>query len=159
NVMVAILNEFIQSAVRVGKSRADTKAALKTAGWADEEINEAFANYAEVDFPVLVPKPSANVSVRYLALNLFFFLVLFLVIWAGCSLLFRMLDYYLPDGQGRMQGLFYSSYRSLRESLRCYLAMIVVCTPLMIFTGKKIALINRNYTWGVPLIRLRLIYL
>lgn len=157
--MSAILNEFIIDAARAGKSRADIKAALKAAGWSDELVADAFSNFAEVDFPVPVPKPSANVSARYLALNLFFFLVLLLVICGGCSIVFTMLDYYLPDGHGETRGMFYSSHRSLGESLRSYLAMILVCTPLMIFTGKKIAVINRNYTQGVPLIRLRLIYL
>ena len=157
--MSAILNEFIRDAARAGKSRAETKAALQQAGWADEEINETFKQFAEVDFPVPVPRPSANVSARYLALNLFFFLVLLLVICGAGSIVFTLLDYYLPDGQGKMQGVFYSSYQSLGESLRTYLAMVVVCAPLLIFTARKISVINRNYTQGVPLIRLRLIYL
>lgn len=157
--MSAILHEFIRDAARAGKTRAEIVVALNAAGWSDEQIAAAYMNYADVDFPVPVPRPSSNVSARYLALNLFFFLVLMLVIWGAGSIVFTMLDYYLPDGKGEMRGMFYNSYRSLGESLRSYLAMILVCVPLVIFTAKKINAIHRNYTQGVPIIRLRLIYL
>ena len=156
--MSQLLNDFIKDAYRAGKSQAETLSVLKEAGWPQKQLDEAFAAFYPANFPVPVPLPRSYVSPRYAVLNLFFFLVLLMTIWAADSIIFTFLDYYLPDGLGRRQGMYYSMV-PIGDALRHYLAMIVVCTPLTIITNRMIANAAAQGQSGVPVIRLKLIYI
>src|SRR5579863_2374117 len=152
--MSQILTDFVKDAFRAGKSRAETHAVLKEAGWTDEQLNGVWKEYYDKPFPVPIPRPRAYVSPRYTALNLFFFLLLLLTIWAGDSIIFTFLDYYLPDGLGRRQGLFYMPGRQIGEALHGHLATVQVCVPLMVVTNNMIARATSQGRQGVPVIRL-----
>ncbi len=161
--MSQFLVDFAKEAFRAGKTRAETHMALREAGWPEEQLNSFWTQYADVAFPVPVPKPRIYVSPRYTALNLFFFLVLLLTIWASDSMIFTFLDYYLPDAMGHSgQGLYGSNNiigRNIAEAIRTHLAMIMTCAPLTIVSSR---MIRRTYSLGnqsVPVIRLKLIYL
>ena len=156
--MSQLLTEFIKDAYRAGKSRTDIMSVLTEAGWSGKQVDEAFSGFSPTNFPVPVPLPRAYISPRYAALNLFFFLVLLLTVWAGDSIIFTFLDYYLPDGLGHQQGMYYSAV-PISVALRHYLAMIVVCAPLTAITGRIIRNVATQGQRSVPIIRLRLIYL
>ncbi len=158
--MSVLLSDFINNAARAGKSRKETMQALREAGWAEDQIKDVFSQYHDGDFPVPVPRPRAYVSPRYTAINLLMFLVLYLSIWAVVSLIFTFLDYYLPDGLGKMRGLYHSS-RPIAESLRGYLATVIVCVPLVGITQRLITRMTESSgnKQTVPVIRLKLISL
>ena len=85
------LDRFIRDAMLAGQSRDAIRNALLAAGWTPEQLAGALDDYAEVDFPVPVPKPRASLSSR----DAFLYLVLFSLLYFLCyhlgSLLFDQL--------------------------------------------------------------------
>lgn len=151
------LIEFVKDSCKAGKSHDEIRAVLKDAGWANEQISEVLGRFADLDFPVAIPKPLIFASPRLTAINVFHFAVLYLSIYSVVAITFTFLDRYLPDGMGRTGGTFFSE-RSIGESIRWYLAEIICCVPLVWFTSRVIrkAMIETNQR--IPIIRLKLIY-
>lgn len=156
--MTDVLIDFIKDAHKAGKTHSEIRNVLKETGWADEQINEALSRFVDRSFPVAIPRPVIFASPRLVFLNIFYFLVLYLAIYDVVALLFTFLDYYLPDGLGRMHGAFYS-HRSIGEAIRWYLATIVCSVPLVWWSGRVIARAIRETQQRIPRIRLKLIYL
>lgn len=65
------LHEFVKEALFQKQGRTQIKDALKSAGWPEDEVSAALALYAELEFPVPVPKRKVQVSAgetfRYLS--------------------------------------------------------------------------------------------
>ena len=53
------LRDFIDAALRSGKSRDEINEALATAGWSKEQISDGMRFFADVPFDVPVPRPRA----------------------------------------------------------------------------------------------------
>ena len=58
------LESFVEESLRSGVSRNDTEQVLIEAGWSKDEVRSALRAYAEVDFPVPVPRPKSQLSAR-----------------------------------------------------------------------------------------------
>ena len=67
------LELFVRESLSRGQTRAAIQKALSEAGWSEEQTAGVLDGYAQVDFPVPVPRPRASVS----ALEAFQYLVLF----------------------------------------------------------------------------------
>ncbi|WP_440976963.1 DUF5671 domain-containing protein [Pseudoxanthomonas winnipegensis] len=91
------LDRFVRDALLAGQSRQAIRAVLLQAGWSPEQLANVLDDYAEVDFPVPVPRPRASLSAR----DAFMYLVLFSLLYFLCyhlgSLLFDMINAALPD--------------------------------------------------------------
>jgi len=155
------LDEFIKSAVKAGSSYDKIKAALREAGWADAQINNALKFYHTeklgAKFPVAVPKPKEIASPRLGALNFFYFLAFYATLCSVTFAIFTILDFYLPDGHGRMAGAFYEP--DLREGLQTYLSIIMVAAPVTLFAGHLVRKAIAQSGQSASHIRLKLIYL
>ena len=66
------LTRFVREALQRGIPRPEIERALHEAGWQPEQVEKALAGYAEIPFPVPVPRPVPHVSAgeafRYLVL-------------------------------------------------------------------------------------------
>jgi hypothetical protein len=51
------LREFVHEALAKGLNRAEVERALLEAGWPAEQVADGLRAFAEVDFPVPVPRP------------------------------------------------------------------------------------------------------
>lgn len=91
------LDRFVHDALLAGQSRDAIRDVLQRAGWTPEQLSGVLDDYAEVDFPVPVPKPRASLSAR----DAFLYLVLFSLLYFLCyhlgSLLFDLINAALPD--------------------------------------------------------------
>ena len=67
------LRDFIDAAMRSGKSRDEISQALATAGWSREQISDGMRFFADVPFSVPVPRPRAQLSAR----DAFLYLLMF----------------------------------------------------------------------------------
>ncbi|MEM6327303.1 MAG: hypothetical protein AAF791_09315, partial [Bacteroidota bacterium] len=67
------LASFVREALRLGHSRDDIAETLQRAGWTHEQIASALGAFADVDFPIPVPRPTPYVSAK----EAFWYLVLF----------------------------------------------------------------------------------
>lgn len=135
--MSAALLDFVKDASRLGKSRDEMNAALKTAGWPEDQLAAFWNKYSDTAFPIPVPKPTLYASPRLTTLNLFYFVVLYISIYSAISIIFTILDYHLPDGNGNMRGFYYSS-SALGDQIRHALAAIIACVPLVYFSNRAL---------------------
>lgn len=73
----AQLDLFVREALSRGQSRPSILAALIEAGWSEQQVRGVLDDYAEVDFPVPVPRPRASLSAR----DAFVYLILFATLY------------------------------------------------------------------------------
>ena len=132
------LDLFVREALAKGESKEAMAAALASAGWPAEQIRSALNVYADVEFPVPVPKPRPYLSAREAFLYLTLFTTLYLAAFHLGSLLFRLIEQAWPDPAD-------SEYvvRNLADSIRWSTASVIIAFPVFLFVarylGKELA--------------------
>lgn len=125
------LETFVRDALMRGQTREAIRQALAAAGWSEQQTSGVLDAYAEVDFPVPVPKPRASVSAREAFQYLLLFATLYLSAWHLGSLLFDLINRWLPDPAAQSGYLF-------RDSMRFSVAALVIAFPVFLFTAQRI---------------------
>ena len=125
------LDTFVREALAKGQPRDAIRRALVAAGWSDEQTAGVLEGYAEVDFPVPVPRPRASVSAREAFQYLLLFATLYLSAWHLGSLLFDLINRWFPDPAS------YNGYM-FRDSMRFSVAALVIAFPVFAFTAHRI---------------------
>ncbi len=129
----AELDRFIRDAMLAGQSRAAIRQVLLAAGWTPEQLAGALEDYAEIDFPVPVPKPRASLSSRDAFLYLVLFSLLYFLCWHLGSLLFDLINAALPDpADPRYRYDFFGSTRFSTASL-------IITFPLFAWMARLLA--------------------
>lgn len=121
--MTSELQSFVKEALAKKSSKPEIKTALVKAGWQDDEINAALQAFADLDFPIPVPKRKPYLSAREAFLYLVMFLCLYLSSFSFGSLIFDFINRWLPDPLN-------SYYDYSQRSLRMSLSMLIVGFPL-----------------------------
>jgi hypothetical protein len=121
------LSEFVRAALQAGSPRADIAAALAQAGWRRDQVQRALAEYADVAFPVPVPRPRPYLSAREAFLYLVLFATLYDSAMALGGLFYALIDHAWPDAVqlGMSPGSF-------RDSLRLSVAQLAVAFPVFV---------------------------
>ena len=156
--MTEALIDFIKDCYKAGKCHSEIREVLIETGWSEEQVNEALGTFVDKPYAVAIPKPVVFASPRLVFLNIFYFLVLYIAVYDVVAMLFTFLDYYLPDGLGRMGGAFYSS-APIGEAIRTYLASVICCAPIVWWSSRVIRKAMEETKQRIPRIRLKLIYL
>jgi Domain of unknown function (DUF5671) len=140
--MMAINDElqgFVRDALGRGVGRADVETALKRSGWGGPQIQAALAGFAEIDFPIPVPRPRASLDARDAFLYLVLFTTLYISAWHFGSLVFQLIDRAFPDPAVTGPGAV-AAYRSV--AMRFAIASIVTAGPVFLFlsalTGREV---------------------
>lgn len=127
------LDSFVREALLRGQSRAAIGEALAAAGWSQEQTRGVLDGYAEVDFPVPVPKPRASMSAR----EAFQYLVLFATLYFSAfhlgSLLFDLINRVLPDPA------FAARYLDPDDSMRFSVAALIIAFPVFLWMAHSIS--------------------
>ncbi|MCP1335744.1 DUF5671 domain-containing protein [Futiania mangrovi] len=121
---------FVRDALTRGVRREEIAAALDKAGWRREQVRDALAAYAEVDFVVPVPRPRPYVSARDAFLYLVLFSTLGLSAWHLGILLFNLIDLLIPDPAQP-----WGEYRAM--GIRWSVSVLVVAFPLYLYLARK----------------------
>ena len=125
------LEVFVRESLSRGQPRAAIRQALAAAGWSEEQTRGVLDGYAEVDFPVPVPRPRASISAR----EAFQYLVLFATLYFSAyhlgSLLFDLINRWFPDPAEQASDLS-------RDSMRFSVAALVIAFPVFAFTAHRI---------------------
>lgn len=116
---------FIKEALTAKVPRPEIAAALKAAGWPDDEIKAALETFADVAFPVPVPKRRPYLSAREAFVYLVLFLGLYLSSWSVGAVVFNVIDRVFPDP---LTAYGYVSDSSLRFAL----SMLIVGFPIFL---------------------------
>jgi Domain of unknown function (DUF5671) len=122
------LVEFVRGALAQGLRRPDIARALGQAGWAEGDIAAALDAFADVDFPLPVPKPRPYLSAR----EVFTYLVLFAALYVSAgnlvSLVFESINKFFPDP------VYPRSAAAAADTIRRNAAALIVAFPLFVFT-------------------------
>ena len=122
------LETFVRAALERGSSKPEIEKALSEAGWSSEQTRSALSVFADIQFPVPVPKPRPHLSAREAFLYLVLYTTLYLTsYYLGC-LLFELIDHAFPD----LADTAYS-WQSPTERIRWAASSIVVAFPIFLF--------------------------
>jgi len=131
------LEQFVRDALGHGQTRDDVRAVLREAGWRAEDIDTALARYAEVSFPVPVPRPKPYISAR----DAFYYLVLFMTLYTSAfglgTLLFGLIEHWLPDPVTSTY-----AYYDPMGPLRWALASVIIAFPVYMLISLRL---HRGY--------------
>jgi hypothetical protein len=127
------LELFVREALLRGQSRDAIRQALAAAGWSEDQTRGVLDGYADVAFPVPVPKPRASLSAR----EAFQYLVLFATLYFSAyhlgSLLFDLVNRALPDPAMQI------GYR-FGDSMRFSVAALLIAFPVFALMSHRLAI-------------------
>src|SRR5215471_11670091 len=95
--MSAQLTDFTGKALAAGIGRSQIAETLRQAGWAEHDIKAAMDAFADVSFPVPVPRPKPYLSAREVFIYLILFAALFTAAYSVGALLFELIDRAFPE--------------------------------------------------------------
>lgn len=120
---------FVREALARGSSRAQVQEILLRAGWSHDQVSSALASYAEIDFPIPVPRPKPYLSAREAFMYLLLFSTLYISAYNLGALVFDYIELAFPDAAVER----YSEYR--RGSVRWALSSLIVSFPVFMYVS------------------------
>ena len=128
------LPDFVRDSLARGLSRAQIETVLARAGWDGDQIKGAVGGFADVEFPVPVPRPKPYLSAR----EAFMYVVLFSMLYVSTfnlgSLIFDFINQAFPDPAMRA----YAGSGYVRESMRWSISSLIVAFPLFLYVSRFI---------------------
>ncbi|WP_303746878.1 DUF5671 domain-containing protein [Stenotrophomonas pigmentata] len=128
------LETFVRDALMRGHSRQQVSSALLAAGWSEQQISGVLDGWAEVDFPLPVPRPRASLSAREAFAYLVLFSTLYFFAWNLGSLLFQLIQYALPDPADPDWQLV-----RLSGDIRWAISALVIAFPVFVFAAHRVS--------------------
>jgi Domain of unknown function (DUF5671) len=127
------LNEFVRDALTRGMPRGRVEEVLLGAGWSRDVVHGALAGYADVEFPIPVPRPKSYVSARETCLYLLLFSMLYIAAFNIGVLLFEFINHAFPDAAR-------PTYAALmRSTVRWSLSSLMVTFPMFLYLSRVVA--------------------
>ena len=120
------LEWFAREALLKGLGKPEIRKAVLQAGWTEDQARDALDGYADVAFPVPVPKPRPHLSARDAFLYLVLFTTLYFSSYNLGSLIFDFINKALPDPT-------VVSYRTVWDSMRWSASSLIVAFPTFLF--------------------------
>lgn len=136
----ANLVDFVKQALERGETRPRIKDALKKAGWPEDQVDSALAAFADVDFPLPVPRPKSYGSAREAFLYIVYFSLLGLVAGQTGALAFAFIDRQFADEL--VDATYFYSYAT--TGLRWSVASLLVGFPIFLLLGARLAATKRK---------------
>jgi hypothetical protein len=128
------LPDFVRDSLAKGLSRAQIETVLGRAGWDGDQIKGAVGGFADLEFPVPVPRPKPYLSAR----EAFMYVVLFSMLYVSTfnlgSLIFDFINQAFPDPAMRA----YANGGYVRESMRWSISSLIVAFPLFLYVSRFI---------------------
>ncbi|MBM3278198.1 MAG: hypothetical protein FJY95_08955 [Candidatus Handelsmanbacteria bacterium] len=125
------LTRFVREALGKGLRRAKVEEVLLLAGWEEAQVRNALAAYADLDFPLPVPRPKPYLSPQEVFLCLVLFTALYLSAFHLGSLVFRFIEAALPDPADMDP--------HVRETLRWSVSYLIIAFPLFLYVARILA--------------------
>lgn len=127
------LDLFVRDALARGVDKPAIEQALASAGWPMAQTRSVLNGYADIEFPVPVPKPRPYLSAREAFLYLVLFATLYLAAWNVGSLLFELINRTWPDPAAMEYG------RRGAESMRWSAASVIIAFPVFVYVARFLA--------------------
>ena len=123
----AELTEFVRNALGRGLPRADVDATLRRAGWTQDAVRNTLDGYADVEFPIPVPRPKPYLSAREAFLYLLLFSMLYFSAYNFGVLVFEYINRAFPDAAELANATY------TRASIRWALSSLAVSFPVFMY--------------------------
>jgi len=125
------LDQFVREALLRGQSRDSIRQVLRAAGWSEQQLVGVLDTWADVDYPVPVPRPRASLSARDTFLYLVLFAALYYSAWHLGSLLFDLIESIFPD-PADLLGMTGSS-------MRWSVAALIIAFPVFVLMARYLS--------------------
>jgi len=134
------LLDFVRDALGRGVPRAQIEDALRKGGWTTDQVRGALTAFAEIDFPIPVPRARPYLSAREAFMYLVLFGTLYVSAYSLGSLVFDLINTSFPDPA---DASFRRSPEYVRESMRWSVSALIVAFPVFLYiswlTGRAIS--------------------
>ena len=121
------LYDFVREALGKGISRAKISEALLGAGWSQAEVAAAVNGFADVAFPIPVPRPRPYLSAREVFIYGLQFSALYVSAYALGGLFFDFIELAFPDP------LATNTYNFAPDWIRWHVSFLIVAFPLFLW--------------------------
>ena len=126
------LRRFIKESLERGQSRDAIRDVLLQAGWQEREVSNGLASFADVDFPVAVPRPRPYLHAREAFLYLVSFISLYVFAFSLGAVFFGLIDYHFSSSLYR-----YNPGPSAAQTTA--LAAVIMAFPLYLFLMRRLS--------------------
>ncbi|MDA2923312.1 DUF5671 domain-containing protein [Acidobacteria bacterium AH-259-L09] len=137
------LQDFVKDGLARGLSRAEIENVLLQAGWPQEHVRGALAGFAEIEFPIPVPRPKPYLSAREAFMYLVLFSTLYISAFSLGRLLFQFINQGFPDPAAPPFVV-----ESVRRAIRWSISSLIVAFPVFLYvsrlTGRETRLDRRK---------------
>jgi hypothetical protein len=123
------LVDFVKQGLERGMPRAQIEDALLRAGWPADQVRLALAGFADLDFPIPVPRPPSTVSSREAFMYVVMFTTLVVSAYSLGNLVFELINRALPDPAQPTFGI------STLQAIRWSLASVIVAFPVFLYVA------------------------
>lgn len=124
---------FVKDALARGLPRAQIQEVLLRSGWEPVQVTAALHEFAEIDFPIPVPRPIPYLSAREAFLYLLLFTTLYLSAYNLGSLIFQFINLAMPDVAGPD---YISRPDNIRAAIRWAVSSLIVAFPLFLYLSR-----------------------
>lgn len=133
------LTRFVAKALTAGKSKDQIAKVLAEVGWRPAQVQSALDSYADVSFPVPVPRPEVSPSAREAFLYLLLFTSAYMGVTGLGTILYQLINLMFPDLTD--QGYWIAG---ARETLRWGIAVLIVSLPTYLLLDQYIERLKRT---------------
>ena len=120
---------FVHDALLAGKSRKEIGTALLSAGWREDEVNNALCEFVPVNFPIPVPRRKTGMDARDAFQHLVAFLTLHISAIGAGTLLFQFVNLAIPDSLRNASWNKTDIYPALRGAAAC----LIIAFPIYLW--------------------------
>jgi len=146
---------FVRDALARGQPRSRIEQVLLQAGWGQDQVSNALAAYADLDFPVPVPRPKAYVSAKEAFLYLVLFSTLYISAYNLGRLVFSFIDRAFPDPAQVEEIIGYTN-----TAIRWSVSSLIIAFPVFLYVSRLLSgAMRRDPTKRVSRVRRWLTYL
>ncbi len=133
--MESELHSFIKDSLAKGLAKDKIHEVLLQANWQADEVDVALNHYADVNFPIAVPRRKPYLSAREAFMYLLTFLTLYISAFQFGSLIFYFINRALPDAAN---AAYYGQISGV-GAIRWQLASIIIAFPLYMWISSLLA--------------------
>lgn len=127
------LTGFLEAGLTRGLSRRQLEQALLDAGWPADQVRGALGQFADVEFPIPVPRPKPYLLAR----EAFVYLVLFSTLYVSAfnlgALVFQLINRAFPDPA--LDPVF--ALEASRQAIRWAISLLVVTFPVFVVVFRR----------------------
>lgn len=133
------LRDFVRDALSRGVPRPAILEALLQAGWPAEEAEAALGRWAEIDFPIPVPRRRPYLSAREAFLYLVMFACLYVTAFHVGAIVFAIVDWWWPNPAHP-----YPAREAAAGMVRNAVASLVIAFPVFLLLARHIGGVVRR---------------